>query len=134
MREPASLYKEEEKPGMTHAGRNQHFEDTANRKKVESLEVLCLAPANDQQLQLTHKRTVRMSESELHNVMAKIGEVEAEIAETKNEIKKAKDDGRTEAYLISLQNSFTSLQNNLAELRHKENLLMTTGSGNVIIA
>ena len=59
--------------------------------------------------------------------MSGLEQVNAEIAETKGKIVQAESDGRSEAYL-------TSLQNNLAALRHKENLLMAAGSGNVIIA
>ena len=61
--------------------------------------------------------------SELDQIKAEIGETKAKIAETEVKIKKAEDAGDREMVL--------ALQNNLAELRHEKNQLM---SGNVIIA
>jgi prefoldin subunit 5 len=72
--------------------------------------------------------------SELERVKDKITETEAKVAQAEANIKKAEDAGRSETILIGLLNTLASLQNNLAELWHKENLLVTTGSGNAIIA
>lgn len=65
--------------------------------------------------------------------MSELDQIKAEIGETKAKIKKAEDDGDREMVLMH-GNTVAALNNNLAELRHKENRLESAGSGNVIIA
>ena len=98
--------------------------------RVENFTNLMLGTSNTQ-LTKEHSPTVKMSE--LDQIKAEIGETKAKIVETEVKIKKAEDDGDREMVLMH-GNTVAALNNNLAELRHKENRLESAGSGNVIIA
>jgi len=51
--------------------------------------------------------------------MSELADIKKDIAETKAKIKKAEDEGKSEAYLISLQTT-------LSEQQKKENILLAS--------
>jgi hypothetical protein len=79
-----------------------------------------------------NEHTFPTMSSELELVRTEIAATKAELVEFAAEVKKAKDDGRSEAYLVLL-NTVAYLQSSLAELRRKENRLEETQPGNVIL-
>ncbi len=52
-------------------------------------------------------------------MMTELAEIKRRITETEGRIKKGEDDGKSEAYIISLQTT-------LAELQKKENILLSS--------
>ena len=62
--------------------------------------------------------------SELDRIKAKIEATEDELRETKSKLAEAERDGKSEKYLISLQNTVFSLQNTLVEQQKEKNILL----------